>query len=99
MPKSDISINFFAIFMVLKLDYRNHRKIARFLAEALSFIYFPQKNTLESHISSSVLNILRKCKKITQKIKTEIWQQISLRSHFQTFSGFCNKYIGLKIKQ
>ena len=51
MQKMRIFIHFFPIFMVLKLGYGKYKKIVRFWAVALSFIYFPQKNNLDNHIS------------------------------------------------
>ena len=40
--------------------YGKYRKIPKFQADATSFIYFPQSNTSESNISSSVLKIQNK---------------------------------------
>ena len=66
---------FFGIFRVLKLDYGKSRKIVKFLADALSFMHFPQTNTLEINISSSVHKIFKKCKKMTK---------VTISSHFWT---------------
>ena len=57
MSKMTIFIHFFANFRVLKVDYGKCRKTVEFPADALSFIHFPQTNTLESNISSSVHKI------------------------------------------
>ena len=57
MSKMTIYIHFLAIFRALKLDYGSTVKLSKFPANALSFIYFPQKNTLESYTSSLVLKI------------------------------------------
>ena len=49
MYKMTIFYSFFAIFRVFKLDYGKYRKIViKFLADVISFIYFPQSNTLSS---------------------------------------------------
>ena len=57
MSKMTIFIHFFAIFRVLKLDFGKYLKIVKFPADSLSFINFPQRNTLESNVSSLVLKI------------------------------------------
>ena len=87
---------FVASFRVLKVDYRKYRKIAKFLADTLSFAYFTQINILESNISSSVLKIEKKMQKIIIK-KTRQSRNLAtvpdcfilvfIFGHFFTFSS------------
>ena len=49
--------HFFAIFRALNLGYGKYKQnhVVKFLADVLSFMYFPQRNTLESFILWLVL--------------------------------------------
>ena len=101
--KWQCSLFFLPIFRVSKLDYGKYRKIAKFPADTLSFIYLPQKNTFERNTSSSVPKIKKNMQKMTQKIKllnlVAIPEHFILCSYFWTFLAFSRKYLGLKMKQ
>ena len=59
--------HFFAIFRALNLGYGKNKQnhIVKCLADVLSFMYFPQRNTLESNILWLVLKIDKKMQKMT----------------------------------
>ena len=63
MSKMTIFTHFSPIFKILKLDHRKFRKIAKFPAEDLSFIYFYRKmfQRVIYHLQS--LKFKRECKR------------------------------------
>lgn len=90
----------FCHFQGLKLE--KYKKIVRFPADALSFTYFPQINTLVSNISSSILKIWQKIqKKMMKKTKWKFGNNsLIFQVHILKKSlAFSSKYLGLEMKQ